>query len=414
MTTSATLQPCKVSTRKRRTAGWGLGFGLASTLAALILAGLTVPFDTPAAHADDLDDDTQSFALSTVSRQSALAMRLEKGQTANLQSHLEGLRNDACGPLAVNVSVGQTEATDSWQALIDDDATTSRSKTLKNSTDDNCANAGRAWTRGAVTLARDDPDDSGHGYQRVETNLSAGLDARLAADLAVGFAIGGSNGSTIVSQGRTVGRAALGSVATYVSLHPSKSSFAEAAIGASRIGISDRVDGTTDALSGSADSSGYGAFATLSVGRVEHFGDLKLSPYLTAAGQTIRLGPTYERIDGADYHLSAQQTSSLSGTIGLKAQLPLRQLPDWIHLEPKAGVEFGYSLDRRADARLTALNGNASGMAEGSFSARRTLRLDIGTSVKLFDEVALDLDVESQPIAEGRPKTLRLSSSWDF
>ena len=91
-------------------------------------------------------------------------------------------------------------------------------------------------------------------------------------------------------------------------------------------------------------------------------------------------------------------------------------------MTPKAGVEVGYSLNHRSAAAVTAPTGRTSGQivgpvagsVPGSFSTSRTLSLDVGTSVRLFDELSLALDLESRPIEKGRPKTLRLSSSWSF
>ncbi|WAP69500.1 autotransporter outer membrane beta-barrel domain-containing protein [Jiella pelagia] len=371
----------------------------------------------PQADADDLDDDVRAFALASITRQDALALRLAGGQTDNLKAHLEGLRGDACGPMAVRVSLGQTDASEAWERLIlvadEDDVATS--KTLQTtSTTERCANAARAWTGGALTLATDAPDASGKDFERVETNLSAGLDARIAADLALGIAVGGSNGDTIESAGRTRGQAALGSFAAYASYHPSESSFAEAAIGVARLGVTDRVIGASEGLSGTTDRAGLGSFATVSVGRLERFGDMKVSPYLKASGQIVRLDATPQRIDSADYWIAARNASRLNATIGVDASLPLRRLPDWIAVEPRAGVEVGYSLDHRARTSVRASGGGAAEAVAGSLSMGRTLRLDVGTSVRLFDELSVDLDVESQPIAEGRPKTLRLSSSWNF
>lgn len=368
------------------------------------------------ADAGGLDDDAGAFAVASIARQDALALRLAGGQTDNLKSHLERLRGDACGPVAVRLSLGQTSATEAWERLIADDGeSASRSKTLQTTpTAERCANAGRAWTGGALTLANDAPDATGHDFERLETNLSAGLDARIAADLALGIAVGGSNGDTIEAEGRTRGQAALGSFAAYGSYHPSPSSFTEAAIGLARLGVTDRVIGASDGLSGSSDRTGLGGFATVSVGRLERFGDVKVSPYLKASGQIVRLDASPQRIDSADYWIAARNASRLNATMGLDASMPLRRLPDWIAVEPRAGVEIGYSLDHRSQTSVAASGGGTAEAVAGSLSMGRTLRLDVGTSVRLFDELSLDLDVESQPVAEGRPKTLRLSSSWNF
>mgnify|MGYP003647322882 CR=1 FL=1 len=367
------------------------------------------------ADADGLGDDIRSFAGASLSRQNDLALRLTGGQTDNLKTHLEGLRGDACGPVAVRLSLGQTDATEAWQSLIAAEDEAARSKTLQTKQKtEGCANAGRAWTGGALTLANDAPDASGRDFERVETNLSAGLDARIAADLALGVAVGGSNGDTIESEGRTRGRAALGSISAYASYHPSQSSFAEAAIGAGRLNITDRVVGAPGGLSGEGGDAGLAGFATVSVGRLEEIGDLKVSPYLKASGQVVRLSETRQRIEAADYRIATRYATRLNGTIGVDASIPLRRLPDWISVEPKAGVEIGYSLDHRTAASVAPPGGSSAEAVAASLSTGRTLRFDVGTSVKLFDEWSLDLDVESQPIAEGRPKTLRLSSSWNF
>ncbi|NDW07745.1 autotransporter outer membrane beta-barrel domain-containing protein [Jiella pacifica] len=372
-------------------------------------------FGVHRADADGLADDVKSFAGSSLARQNDLALRLTGGQTDNLKTHLEGLRGDACGPVAVRLSLGQTDATEAWQSLIAAEDNPARSKTLQTaSKTERCANAGRAWTGGALTLATDAPDASGRDFERVETNLSAGLDARIAADLALGVAVGGSNGDTIESEGRTRGRAALGSISAYASYHPSRSSFAEAAIGAGRLKVTDRVVGASGGLSGEAGDAGLGGFATVSVGRLEEIGNLKVSPYLKASGQVVRFSETRQRIGVADYRIAARYATRLNGTVGVDASMPLRRLPDWIAVEPKAGVEVGYSFDHRTAASLAPSSGGSAEAVAGSMSMGRTLRFDVGTNVKLFDEWSLDLDVESQPIAEGRPKTLRLSSSWNF
>ena len=265
-----------------------------------------------------------------------------------------------------------------------------------------------------MTLASDAPDPSGHDFERVETNLSAGLDARIAADLALGIAVGGSNGDTIESEGRTRGRAALGSISAYASYHPTRSTFAEAAIGVARLDVTDRVIGMAAALSGASARDGLGGFATLSVGRVEKIGDLALSPYLKASGQIVRLGATRQRIEDADYRVEARSAARLGATVGMDASLPLRRLPDWITVTPRAGMEIGYSLNRRGETTLAATGSHSTQAVAGTLSTGRTLRLDVGAGVRLFDEVSVDLDVETRPIAEGRPKTLRLSSSWNF
>ncbi|MCE7026744.1 autotransporter outer membrane beta-barrel domain-containing protein [Jiella avicenniae] len=396
--------------RHARRCARGLRLPPGAALLALALLGVH------RADADGLDADVRSFAVASLSRQSDLALRLTGGQTDNLKTHLEGLRGDACGPMAVRLSLGQTDATEAWQRLmLAEDEAASRSKTLQTTPkSDRCANAGRAWTGGALTLATDAPDASGRDFERVETNLSAGLDARMAADLALGVAIGGSNGDTIESEGRTRGRAALGSISAYASYHPSESSFTEAAVGLARLNVTDRVVGASGSLSGSTGHDGLGGFATVSVGRLERLGGLKVSPFLKATGQIVRLSETRQRIGEADYRIASRYATRLNGTIGVDASMPLRRLPDWISVEPKAGVEIGYALDHRTAALVApAGSGTAEAVAE-TVSTGKTLLFDVGTSVKLFDEWALDVDVESRPIADGRPKTLRLSSSWNF
>ena len=399
--------------RRRRAAG------ILSALAALAMA---LPIALPA-DADGLDDAGQSFAVAAISRQNALARRLTSGQTDNVKTHLEGLRKDACGPVAVRLSLGQTSATEDWERLIADADDASRWKTLQTATTtERCANAARAWTGGSLTLSNDGPDAAGRGFERVESSLAAGLDARLDADLAVGLALGVSNGDTIESQGKVRGKAALGSLAAYASYHPSEASFAEASVGIARVDLSDRVDGDEDDLAGDADPEGLGGFATVSVGRLERLGDLRISPYLKAAGQMVRLAAARQRIGATSYRTGGRVSASLAGTVGIDASLPLRRLPDWIAVTPKAGVEVGYSLNHRSAAAVTAPTGRTSGQivgpvagsVPGSFSTSRTLSLDVGTSVRLFDELSLDLDLESRPIEKGRPKTLRLSSSWSF
>lgn len=384
--------------------------------AAAVLSVVALAF-VHQADADDIEDDVRAFAVASLARQDALALRLTGGQTENLKAHLGDLRGDACGPMAVRLSLGQTDASEAWESLIatTDDDDVANSKTLQTtSTTERCANAARPWTGGSLTLATDSPDASGQDFERVETSLSAGLDARIAADLALGIAVGGSNGDTIESTGKTRGRAALGSFAAYASYHPSESSFAEAAIGVARLGVSDRVIGTAEALSGATDHPGVGGFATVSVGRLERLGDVRVSPYLKASGQIVRLGATSQRIASADYWIAARNASRLNATVGIDTSMPLRRLPDWIAVEPRAGVEVGYSLDHRTRTSVAASSGGTAEAVAGSLSMGRTLRLDVGTSVTLFDELSVDLDVESQPIAEGRPKTLRLSSSWNF
>ncbi|MBO0906392.1 autotransporter outer membrane beta-barrel domain-containing protein [Jiella sonneratiae] len=381
--------------------------------AAALLVVAALPVARPA-DADGLDDDGRAFAVASIARQGALALRLAAGQTDNLKSHLEGLRNDACGPVAVAVSLGETDATAAWESLLDaDDAT--RSKTLATpASTKRCANAARAWTGGSLTLANGAPDTSGRDFQRLESNLSAGLDARLGADLAVGLALGGSNGDTIESDGRTRGSAGLGAMAAYASYHPTASTFAEGAVGAARLEMSDRVVGAGDALSGHVEHPGLAGFLTASIGRLDRWGDLKLSPYLKATGQIARLGETSQTIGTASYREGPQYAARLSGTVGLDAAMPVRRLPDWIAVEPTAGVEIGYALDDLAPTAITASQDAGAEEIGGSLSTSRMLRLDVGTNVTLFQELSLSLDLETQPIAEGRPKTLRISSSWDF
>ncbi|ORE98033.1 autotransporter outer membrane beta-barrel domain-containing protein [Aurantimonas sp. 22II-16-19i] len=399
--------------RRRRAAG------IVSGVAA---AAMALPIALPA-DADGLDDASQSVAVAAISRQNALALRLTSGQTNNIKTHLEGLRKDACGPVAVRLSLGQTSATEDWERLITDADDASRWKTLQTATTtDRCANTARAWTGGSLTLSNDGPDASGRGFERVESSLAAGLDARLDADLAVGLALGVSNGDTIENQGKVRGRAALGSLAAYASYHPSEASFAEAAVGIARLDLSDRVDGGADDVSAGADPDAFGGFATVSVGRLEQIGSLRVSPYLKAAGQMVRLAAARQEIGSSSYRTGGRYSASLAGTIGIDASLALRRLPDWIAVTPKAGVEVGYSLNRQSAAAVTAAAGRMGGQSAGpvagsvpgSFSTNRTLSLDVGTSVRLFDELSLDLDVETRPIENGRPKTLRLSSSWSF
>ncbi len=389
----------------------------ARRLAAAALLGAVALACAHRADAEDIGNDVRSFAIASLARQDDLGLRLTGGQTDNLKAHLENLRGDACGPIAVRVSLGQIDAAAAWERLVaaDEEEDVARSKTLATtSTTERCANAARPWTGGAVTLASDAPDPSGHDFERVETNLSAGLDARIAADLALGIAVGGSNGDTIESEGRTRGRAALGSISAYASYHPTRSTFAEAAIGVARLDVTDRVIGMADALSGASARAGLGGFATLAVGRVEKIGDLALSPYLKASGQIVRLGAIRQRIEDADYRVDARGAARLGATVGIDASLPLRRLPDWIAVTPRAGMEIGYSLNRRGETTLAATGSHSTQVVAGTLSTGRTLRLDVGAGVRLFDEVSVDLDVETRPIAEGRPKTLRLSSSWNF
>lgn len=411
MQTSKDLQKRPVS--GDRTGHRGSGGRAGALMAAVILLALLPGMRL--ADAGDLDSDTQSFAVASVARQNALALRLASGQNDNLKVHLESLRSDACGPTSVRLSFGQTDAMDDWEKLLDDAGEAARSKTLQSSSKaDECANAARAWTGGSVTLANDALDGDGRYFERFESNLSAGLDARLAADLAVGMAIGGSNGDTIESDGDARSRSAVGSFAAYASYHPSEATFAEAALGVSRLHLSDRVDGDLDELSGDVDHGGLGGYATVAVGRVEQLGGVELSPYLKAAGQVIRLEAARQTIGSTAYRTHSQLASSVAGTVGVDASVALRRLPDWIAVKPKAGVEIGYSLSRQAATAIAAEAGAASGTVPGTFSTAQTLRLDVGTSIKLFDELSLDFDVESRPIEDGRPKTLRLSSSWNF
>ena len=367
------------------------------------------------AGAGNLDDDVQTFAIDSVSRQNALALRLATGQTDNLKSHLEGLRDDACGPVAVRLSLGQRGGTEAWEKLLDDADDAATSKTLETAkTTDLCPNAVRAWTGGSLTLANDAPDASGRDFERVESNLSAGLDARLDADLALGLAIGGSNGDTIESKGTTRGKAALVSVAVYGSYHPGELAFAEAAAGLAHLNLSDGVFGKDGDLSGEVDHGGYSGFATVSVGRVARLGAVSLSPYLKASGQVVQLEAARQHIGSNAYMSDDQLSSSLAGTIGVDASMALRRLPDWIAVTPKAGIEVGYSLSHQSATQMAATGSELAGAVPGSTTTNETLRLEIGTHVKLFDELSLDLDLESQPIADGHPKTLRLSSSWTF
>jgi len=405
-----TKRPASTARGHRRSSVLGRGVGL--LIVAVTVSTLTF------AKAGSLDSVVRAAAIASVDRQNALALRLTTGQSANVRTHLKGLRADACEPLSLRLAIGQEQrGSDDWDVFVEsrDKRTITRRKTLTSRrVTGRCPNAARAWTGGSVNFAREDFAPTGLGFERIDTNLSFGFDIRHSADLAIGMAFGASNGTTTADEGENRAEAALGSLAVYASFHPDEARFAEAAIGVSGLSLSDDRTAESGKIPLAVERSGLGAFAEIAIGTRQEIGDLRLRPFLETSAKMVRLDPTRQGIGNFSYAIGPQSKASFGSSMGLEAELPIRRLPDWITVTPKAGIRLGYTLYHRARTKVADAAREIGETLAPVTTAGETLKLNAGTSVQLFEDLSLNMNYETRPLAEGRPETVRMSSTWRF